>query len=249
MQPGRVERAVVGVVGRVGGVEDQAAQRTRVADRVGLAEQGPVGVAVEEDLAEAERPADDVEVLGGFAARVAGVARAELVGALADRDRFLDQALLQRRAVDHVGTAAAALVEDDEVAAAQQRRQGSDQRARERRRRRAVAGPAVHRHDRPQRGLVAIRAGADAEGDLGGAERWVGAAHRHDHVAAAEEPRHPEIAGMEAGPGGGIGRRRGSGDGSRRQNRGEPRQRHEYPAGKRPHRINLPDPGGAEGVG
>lgn len=120
-EPGGQERPVVGVVAGIGGVEDQAAQAVRVADGVGLTEERPVGIAVEEDLAEAERPPQQVEVFGPFGRGVAGVARAELVGALADRDRFLDQAGLQSRAVDRVGAAGAAHVIEDEVAAAQDR--------------------------------------------------------------------------------------------------------------------------------
>ena len=168
-----------------------------MADRVGLAEERAVGVAVEEDLAEAEGAADGIEVVGGFARGVAGVARAELVGAFADRDRFLDQAALQRRAVDDVGEPGPPLVEEDEVAAAQDRSERGDQRGGEGLGGRGVAGAAVHRHDRPQARLAAVAAPTDGEGDLGLAERRLGAAHRDHDVAAAEGARHAEVAAVQ----------------------------------------------------
>ena len=199
VQPGGQQRPVVGVVAGIGGVEDQAAQRARVADRVGLAEERPVGVAVEEDLAEAEGAADLVHVVGGFARGVAGEARAELVGALADRDRFLDQPRLQGRAVDRVGEAGAAHVVEDEVAAAEDRPERGDQRAGVGLRRRGVARAAVHGEDRPQARLPEVAAMADREGDLGLAERRVAAADRDHDVAALERSRHAEVAAVELG--------------------------------------------------
>jgi hypothetical protein len=210
VEAGRKQRPVIGVVGRIGGVEDQPPQRARVARRVRLAEQGPVGVAVEEEASQPQGPPHLIEVGGRFGGRVAGVAGAKAIRAFADRDRFLDQAALQGRAVDGARATGAALVEEDQIAAAQQRRQGGDQRARVRRRRRGVAGAAVHRHDRAQRGPLAVGAGTHGEGDPGRAERGIGVADRRRHMTAAKRPRQAEVAAAQhrtmaglAGGGGG----------------------------------------------
>jgi len=85
--------------------------------RIGLPEQRPVGVAVEEHAAQAQRVAHGVEIVGRLGRRVGGIARAELVGALADGDVLLDQALLQAGAVDRTGAAGSASVDVDQVAA------------------------------------------------------------------------------------------------------------------------------------
>ena len=194
---GGIQRAVVGVVGGVGRVEDQGAQARGVANRIGLTEQGAVGVPVEGDAWETKRGADGVQVRSGFGAGVGGVVRPELLGALADRDVFLDDPLLQRRAVDRTRRAGAALVEEDEVAAAQQRRQGGLHRAHVFGRGRGEAGAAVDGDDRAEGRPPPVRARAQCEADLGRSQRWVRAPQRDFDLSAAQRARGAEVAAVQ----------------------------------------------------
>ena len=78
----------------VGAVEDQPADVVAVTERVGLREEAAVGVPVEEDVTEAERLADRLDVLGGGLGAVGEEPGAELCGAAADDRPLGDLPLL-----------------------------------------------------------------------------------------------------------------------------------------------------------
>ena len=78
----RVERILA--ADGIGAVEDERRERIAVAQRVRLPEEGPVGVAVEEDALVAERLADGVDVVRRGRGPVGREAVAEDGGALRD---------------------------------------------------------------------------------------------------------------------------------------------------------------------
>ncbi len=134
---------------RIGAVEDNGAQRGRMTDSEHLFEVGAVGIAVQIDLAHAERLQDRGQVIGGIRGAVQRGALAERLAACRD---CLDGPLLrglQRAAIDGARRTGAAVVHEDDVAIQPQRREQGQvivPRAGG-----GVARPALRCHQRPLR--------------------------------------------------------------------------------------------------
>ena len=237
---------------RIGRVQHQRSQGLAVAEGVGLSQEGPVGVAVERDAAEAQSPAHGVDVVGRGGGSVGIEAGAELLSAPGDDDLALDAPVLGAAAVKPLRHAGAAHVDKNQPASLEQASEGRDVVPGAAGR--GVAGPALDGEDGSQRGPGAIRARPQREADLGRAQPRVGPLEGDGDLAAAKAAQQPAGAGSEAARSAGVRlarlargatrgtRRRGEGD---RQDEGDDAGgqgdgAHHHDANKRPRQGEWP---------
>ena len=153
---GRDQARVPGALAasRIGRIEHQRVQRVGMAEGVGLGEEGPVGVAVEGDPAEAQGPPDVVDVVGGRRGAVGAEPRSEL---LARRPESAIQSgapaggrgspAARERPVPRMSTVTSSRRRSSEPKSFDVGAGGP---------RAGVAGSALDREDRPQRRPIAI---------------------------------------------------------------------------------------------
>ena len=178
-------------------VERQGTHPFRVPDGERLAEERPVGVAVQVDLADAELVEHGREVVGREGAAVQVRGGAEVGSAGSDRTVAVALVGLQPRAADRVGLPGSPVVDEQELAAAQQGPEEVEVVAATVGRR--ISRSALGGHDRAQ----------GRPGTVGGQVQLVGDADlRRSGTSGRVEPSH-DLATSGGSVSAGVTRRRG----------------------------------------